>query len=87
MGFFKEQEKKEANVIFGIKKRAFFKQQLHTMHRIHSGFQWLTVSFIATDQYRRKIQFDQRSAYFIDTLVGGKVVYYRNYYLFHVCWL
>ena len=77
-----QQEEKQPDVVFGVKKWTFVEEQSHAVHPVVPVRKGRAVLSDPSDEQDIESQFGKDTACFIDPLIGNQVVNYRNYSFF-----
>ena len=79
----KQQEQKQADIVFGVEKRSFFEQQFHTFRGVGSLVHRWTFALLAPHEKHLIARLLQGQARLVDPLVRDQVVDYRYDGAFH----
>ena len=79
----KQQEKEQADVVFGIKLRAFLEKQLHPMRGIGAFVHWGTFTLLSAHQKHLITSLLQSQTRLVDPLVSDQVIDNRYDDAFH----
>lgn len=77
-----QQEEKQPDVVFSVKKWPFVEEQSHPMHLVVPVRKGRAVLSDPSHKQDLESQFGQDATCFIDPLIGNKVVNHRNYSFF-----